>query len=366
MVIVGWQLPTKRWRRIIFAVFSVLLIFLCYKPIQRRLLFIRIKRGIEEHTWSQVSTSVIQLWKVSEGSNQVPDWLPQAVSDLSHLHSVDVNTSAQAHLIRWLVDQGGQDIALYLLDKNTVNVPPGSFVMGSDLFGRDEVPMRIVSLSAYAIDRFEVTHLQYHAFIQDQVITAPEYWQGSIYPLGRDLDPVVGVSWGQAHAYCSWAGKRLPTEAEWERACRGDDGEIYPWGSDWVVASANLGLDWSQNWPAEFDDAWGILESSEPHGLQPIGSYSSGLSPYGLADTIGNAAEWVLDWYNEEGYAGLPDQDPITSSPRWNHVVRGNGWFSRAGWEYTVAEMSRCGARSASHSFDDPRVGFRCAQDVLH
>jgi iron(II)-dependent oxidoreductase len=366
MAIAGWQRPTKRWRWITLVVFSVFLVFFSYYPIRRKLLFMRLARGLEEHSWTQVSNNLIQLWRISGDSNHVPEWLSRASFDLSNLQSVDVNTSGQVHLIQWLLDQKEQEIARLLLDQNTVIVPIGSFVMGSDTYGRDEGPMRYVSLSTYAIDRFEVTHLQYRAFIQDQDITAPIYWQGNMYPQGRDLNPVVGVSWEQACAYCQWAGKRLPTEAEWERACRGDDGETYSWGSDWVVGNANLGLHWSQDWPAVFDDVWQILASSELQGLQPIGSYSSGVSPYGLEDMIGNAAEWVSDWYNVEGYAGLPHQDPMSTGPLWNHVVRGNGWFSRAGWEHTVAELSRCGARSASHSFDDPRVGFRCAQDVAH
>jgi sulfatase modifying factor 1 len=364
MVIAGCQLPINRRRCIALVVFSVLLIFLCYWPVQRSIRFIRLVRGVEEESWAQVSRDLIQLWRISEGSEQAPEWFNRALSDLSHLHSVDVNTSAQVHLIQWLLDQGGHEIARLLLDQNIVTVPTGSFVMGSDTFGQDERPLRIVSLSAYAMDRFEVTHLQYRAFLQDQDIPEPIYWQGSKYPKGRDLHPVVGVSWEQARAYCQWTGKRLPTEAEWERACRGDEGATFPWGDDWVVTNTNVGLHWSENWPTEFDVAWDILGSSELQGLQSIASYTAGVSPYGLADTIGNAAEWVLDWYNAEGYAELPDQDPISTGPPWNHVVRGNGWFSRAGWESTIPEMSRCGARSASHSFDDPRIGFRCAQDV--
>jgi formylglycine-generating enzyme required for sulfatase activity len=113
-----------------------------------------------------------------------------------------------------------------------------------------------------------------------------------------------------------------------------------------------------------FDDAWQLLGPDPTHGLQPVGSYPQSFSPYGAADFIGNASEWVYDWYNWEGYQDLPEQNPIGLGPPWNHVVRGNAWFSRFGWADVVAQASRCSARSSSHSYDDPRIGFRCAQTL--
>jgi iron(II)-dependent oxidoreductase len=240
-----------------------------------------------------------------------------------------------------------------------VVVPAGWFEMGSDAGGPDERPVRRVYLDAYEIDRFEVTNAEYRAFVLSTGIAAPRYWTGRDYPAGTGTEPVVGVGWRDACAYCAWTGGRLPTEAEWERACRGGEGSTYPWGDVWAPSRANVEAAPSAT---HVEDAWGLLvvEALGAPGLRPVGSLPSDESACGVSDMAGNASEWVADWYDPNAYAGLPARDPVGAGPEWNHVVRGGAWLVLG----APAETSRCSARNASHSYDDPRVGFRCARGV--
>ena len=116
-----------------------------------------------------------------------------------------------------------------------VLVPAGEFWMGSDDGNDDEKPRHRVDLDSYSIDRYEVTNALYKRFMEATARAAPRHWSRS--DLNGAAQPVVGVSWHDADAYCRWAGKRLPTEAEWEKAARGDDGRTYPWGERWEVVS---------------------------------------------------------------------------------------------------------------------------------
>jgi formylglycine-generating enzyme required for sulfatase activity len=120
--------------------------------------------------------------------------------------------------------------------------------------------------------------------------------------------------------------------------------------------------------PESWEYAWLLLAESQPTpeglGLRPVGSYPDGASPYGALDLIGNAAEYVADWYNPGGYWDLPDENPQTLGPPWNHVVRGGSWFSYFPSAEWVSERSRCAARNWSHSADEPRAGLRCVFPV--
>jgi sulfatase modifying factor 1 len=260
-----------------------------------------------------------------------------------------------------------------LLDRQIVLVPAGDFLMGSDRDRPDEQPEHRVYLDAFRIDRFEVTNAQYRRFAEATAQTLPPYWQNGLYPPGQADYPVVGVSWTEADAYCRWAGKRLPTEAEWEKACRGTDGRTYPWGSRWNPGRLNVDL--TRHVPRSegdevftWQDAWTLLETSPSSGgqpgLRPVGSYAEGASPYGMLDASGNASEWVADWYNWTGYAKLPNRNPRVTGPPWNHVVRGSSWYDPSGARGWAQGMSRCSARNSSHEIRDPRTGFRCAQSA--
>jgi formylglycine-generating enzyme required for sulfatase activity len=183
-----------------------------------------------------------------------------------------------------------------------VRVPAGPFLMGvpdADFLAEPhEKPCREVTLSAYWIDVYPVTNARYRRFLSDGGYDRSEFWtplgwawrsrSGVTAPLmwaeagwdGPD-QPVAGVSWFEADAYARWAGRRLPTDAEWEKAARGTDGRRYPWGDDWPVATL-----------ANFDGAVGRTT--------PVGLYPDGVSPYGCHDMAGNVNNWTADWYWEE------------------------------------------------------------------
>jgi formylglycine-generating enzyme required for sulfatase activity len=260
-----------------------------------------------------------------------------------------------------------------LLDSKMVAVPAGIFLMGSDRGRLDERPQHRVYVDAFEIDRYEVTNAQYRRFVGATDQTLPPFWQNALYPPGQEDYPVVGVSWLEADAYCRWAGKRLPTEAEWEKACRGADGRAYPWGNTWDPARLNVDLtrhvaagtgDEVFPWQAAWDLLKASPELSTQPALQPVGSYPKGVSPFGMLDASGNASEWVADWYNWSGYQSLPDRNPLVTAPPWNHSERGSAWYDPAGAQGWAQNMSRCSARNSSHEVRDPRTGFRCARSV--
>jgi formylglycine-generating enzyme required for sulfatase activity len=238
-----------------------------------------------------------------------------------------------------------------------VLVPAGPFTMGSGPMDKaakpDEQPAHRVTLKAFYIDRFEVTQGQYRKFlaavVRDRHRTcdrdepaakehtpAVETWRDAD-PASGGL-PVVGVDWFDAAAYCAWAGQRLETEAEWEKAARGTDERTYPWGSHWDRTRANS------------------YESGRK-AAEPIGSHESGAGPYGAEDMAGNVWEWVQDWYAPRYYLDGPKENPQGPATGSSRVVRGGSSLSDAR-----------GLRSAGRDSNDPagryeNFGFRCAQD---
>jgi formylglycine-generating enzyme required for sulfatase activity len=276
-----------------------------------------------------------------------------------------IGTAWQMRMLEHRVDP---DRLAGTLDGAVAAIPAGEFWMGSTSGPQDEQPQRRIFLDAFEINRFETTNAQYHRYLLASGINPPAYWKGEKYPQGQSSYPVVGVSWAQAQAYCEWIGKRLPSEAEWERACRGDDGAIYPWGNRWQPFRANVGWPSRNNWPLSLENGWELLRhgghvASIP-SLAPVGGFPLGASQYGVFDLVGNASEWTLDWYTWQGYPQTPQANPVGAGPPWNHAVRGSAWFDRAGQEDLIADQSRCAKRNSSHSHDDPRLGFRCARSI--
>ena len=253
------------------------------------------------------------------------------------------------------------------LDQQMVYITEGNFERGDD-FGRDdEKPAQIVYLDAFSIDRFEVTNSQYQQFLIKNPRPSPRYWTENQYPESQALYPVLGVRWKDAEAYCTWAGKRLPTEAEWEKACRGSNGSIYPWGDGLIPNYGNTSVPLHRPQPGFWDSLWEILQNPQPEtspAPTAIGSYPDGISEYGVYDLVGNASEWVADYYNWEGYGMVPTRNPLVQEPAWNHVIRGSAWVMPFGSTLDGFDLNRCSARSSSHGDTrDARTGFRCASD---
>jgi len=227
-------------------------------------------------------------------------------------------------------------------DAPMVLIPAGSFWMGVDgLEGlEDERPRHQVWLDAYRIDRFEVTTGRYALFLRASGRKPP--WQWEAVNLAIHVNrPVIGVDWEDAEAYCRWAGKRLPTEAEWEKAARGTDGRLFPWGNQPPTAEhANHALG------ARF---------SYSQALMPVGSYEKGRSPFGLSDMAGNVWEWVQDWYAGNYYEQSPEKNPKGPEEGQLKVLRGGSWSELPKYLLTYGRFKLPPSTQNSYT------GFRCA-----
>jgi serine/threonine-protein kinase len=227
-----------------------------------------------------------------------------------------------------------------------VFLPAGEFSMGSDEGEIDEKPMHDVYLDAYWIDKTEVTNAQYRKCVEGGACSTPQCWGDDLF--NDPYQPVVCVNWFQAEAYCQWVGARLPTEAEWEKAARGTQGRIYPWGNafdgtklNYCDANCEIG-----NKDTGFDDGYARTA--------PVGSYPAGGSPCGALDMAGNVWEWVADRYASDYYRYSPERNPQGPSTGGYRVLRGGSWNSDSD-----------GARSTSRIKNFPvyayiSLGFRC------
>jgi formylglycine-generating enzyme required for sulfatase activity len=260
-----------------------------------------------------------------------------------------------------------------------VFVPGGDFKMGSDYTTSGypwEGPIHTVFLDPFWIDQTEVTNAMFEAFATQRGYQTDAEKTGSSavfnlldgsfwrvggadwqHPLGADSSllnlgayPVVHVSWNDARAYCEWAGRRLPTEAEWEKAARGTDGRTFPWGNEFDgtrlnFADVNLNVRWGDN---NFNDKFQFSS--------PVGNYPSGASPYGALDMAGNVWEWVNDWASELYYQDSPSSNPGGPDSGLYRVYRGGSW-----------EDTSDGTRAGFRGWIDPKDtsngrGFRCVR----
>jgi len=216
--------------------------------------------------------------------------------------------------------------------------PAGTFMMGSadgdPGAGDDEKPRHAVNLDGYWFYRNLVTVAQYRNFCRatERQMPALPYWS-------REDHPVVYVTWEEADAYAKWAGAALPTEAQWEKAARGTDGRIYPWGNDWDGAKCV-----------------NSVGENAPGGTKSVGSCPAGISPYGALDMAGNVWQWCADWYDPQYYLNSPSRNPTGPPAGATRVVRGGSWRGRYPTGFRAAYRN--------HDYSLYRInyftGFRC------
>lgn len=231
-----------------------------------------------------------------------------------------------------------------------VFVPAGAFNMGTqkgDMHGTHDIrlfsdaqPEHSVTVAAFYLDKTEVTNAQYKKYCDATGYPVPPHWKNGQFAEGEAEVAVTRVDWWEAAAYAKWAGKRLPTEAEWEKAARGTDGRTFPWpdGPQGPI----------------FDKDKIVTGQSKP---QPVGQKPAGASPYGALDMAGNVFEWVLDWY--DAYPGSTQKLPEFG--KQFKVVRGGGFDSLPGFPLIYNSLYRSVAKPQTRS---EWVGFRCAKDA--
>ncbi len=237
-------------------------------------------------------------------------------------------------------------------------IPAGPFLMGGnddhvqqaanwchcgrDRF-EDELYMHEVYVSSFNIDKTPVTNKQFAEFVRAtgyqtdaEKKNEANTWRTQM-TAGKENHPVVWMSWNDANAYCKWAGKRLPTEAEWEKAARGDDARLWPWGNTWDNTKLNMG-------------------EGQRGGTTVVGSFPAGASPYGVLDMAGNVWEWVNDWYDPLYYQRGENRDPVGPSSSQDKVLRGGG-FNNGNYDVRTANRHKGGPAGYA-----PDHGFRCAK----
>ncbi len=224
-------------------------------------------------------------------------------------------------------------------------IPAGEFPMGTMKGSAhakiSEGPQRMVYLDAYSMDVYEVNTKDYAKFIEATQLHAPKAWD-QVNPDKHGDRPVVGVTWDDAVAYCTWVGKRLPTEAEWEKAARGTDGRQYPWGNEAPTSDR-----------ATLTKKWEGYDTPTP-----VGSLEAGKSPYGLYDMAGNAMEWVSDWYDPKYYDTAGPDNPKGPTTGKTGIVRGGGWG------FLPADARSARRINPPHETRCTNIGFRCAKDA--
>jgi formylglycine-generating enzyme required for sulfatase activity len=269
--------------------------------------------------------------EIPKGREPMAGWIRRRLRHLGKISlpvgvAVFLVLAGQAHAgaVKTLMEIKGEDGAAMVL------VPAGWFIMGADDGDVDQKPRRRVYLDAYYIDKFPVTNAR---FGEADIAYGPR--------LSGKKSPAVGVSWYLARDYCRSFRRRLPTEAEWEKAARGTDGRVYPWGNRWNGSK----LIWRVN---------------SRRGTHPVDrSYSTHRTPFGAADMVGHVWEWVADRYAEDAYRNAPDRNPKGPEKGSARVLRGGGWMLRN------RKFFRTFHRTAVFPTNQANDGgFRCAMDA--
>lgn len=240
-----------------------------------------------------------------------------------------------------------------IIDVNEmVFIPAGEVTIGTDektddTFG-NEVDLQTVYVKSFYIDKYEVTNAQYKEFLLDTGHRNPKFWDNP--NLNAHYQPVVGVNWEDAESYANWAGKRLPTDIEWEKAARGIDGRQYPWGNEFNTSLGN------------FDDNGQMNGKLDGYAMKTafVGSYPNGVSPFGIHDMAGNVWEWVVGTTDADFKIPIPGNGKDNLTNGKVYTIRGGSWTNGHGDTRTTVFYiypAQCSDHSSS-------VGFRCAKSL--
>ena len=254
--------------------------------------------------------------------------------------------------------------AITAVPEDMVLINAGGFTRGVDNTNgdnfSDEAPAKMIYLSSYYLDKYEVSNAKYTEFIIATDHPAPAYWDHR--KLNQPNQPVTGVNWFDANTYCHWANKRLPSEAEWEKAARGPAGSIYPWGNKLEYSKANFAKG----------------KSGQKYITDSVDAHADGVSYYGVYNMSGNVFEWVQDWYSSNYYSTDETRNPIgPQSKNGNNietinakneqglkkkVIRGGSWFAPA---QSITTTHRFWNDPINNSYG-VGLGFRCAQSLAN
>ncbi len=281
------------------------------------------------------------------------------------LMCVTLTGAAYAETGRLALDVSQEPVEMFIDGRNNasatplVSIPEGWFIMGEDNGEDDEKPAHRVWLDAFQIEKYEVSAVQFAAFLN--TVKDPEkvekyadfgcekctiIYGGSKYSArqGYENRPANYVSWYGANAYCKYVGRRLPTEAEWEKAARGEDARKYPWGNQEPGNSHNLAVYTYEN----HNDKW--------TDMKPVDSLSAGKSPYGAHHMAGNVWEWAADWYDENYYRQNVVKNPAGNSSGQYRPLRGGSWGS------VVSTLRTADRVNSRPEFRNDDIGCRCAK----
>ena len=270
------------------------------------------------------------------------------VAGILCLGAAEPQSSKGGQVLSPAVGRGGDGAPMIL-------IPAGPYIMGSNDGLPNERPEHTVTLDSYYVDQYEVTLSLYRKFLESTKQESPSTWDDEAATTVGDR-PATGMKWQSASAYCQWAGKRLPTEAEWEKAARGTDGRRYPWGDmqPFVdIANYNRGM-WVNEAITLVAVTSGLEGMSVRHGLK-----EGGKSPFGLFHMAGNAAEWVADWYGRDYYQRTPEKNPSGPATGEKRVIRGGSWADLPAALRVTARVS------AEADYAARTIGFRCAMKVV-
>jgi len=318
--------------------------------------------AVAERMWPLADGRVLPVILADVPRNDIPAYL-RSVTCLTPVGNVTASVSDAVHTLAQIHNRRRQrKIAIWavailvpvaaasywLVQRSAVSskdgaplvrIEGGVFTMGDDEF----FPIREVYVNPFYVDGVEVTTERYAKFLAaNGSLAPPDEWDTLDLAKQGQL-PVVGVSWNDAQAYCQWAGKRLPTEAEWERAARDSDQRKYPWGNEEPGAARAV-------YGQRAEDAYG-------GGLEPVGSLDAGRSREGVYDLEGNVSEWVSDWFTES-FSVDDVRNPKGPATGEKKVIRGSGWHE---------PVERIGGSRRYQASPDNRtddVGFRCAKDA--